>query len=71
MSKKLLLAVILLLLATNVMSLFGWGNTFEKKVLLENYYQGAEELLDTLENHYGWVDAIDNDAYYDAVDKLK
>ena len=71
MSKKLLLAVILLLLATNVMSLFGWGNALEKKVLLENYYQGAEELLDTLENHYNWVDAIDNDAYYDAVDKLK
>jgi hypothetical protein len=36
----------------------------------EAYYQGAEELLDTLENHYNWIDVIDNEAYYDGVANL-
>ena len=70
MKTKFMLAVILLLLVTNVVSLYNLDNAIERKALLENYYQGAEELLDTLENHYNWIDAIDNEAYYDAVDKL-
>jgi hypothetical protein len=70
MKTKLLLAAVLLLLATNAVSLWNLNNAIERKVLLENYYEGAEELLDTLENHYNWIDAIDNEAYYDAVSEL-
>ena len=58
-----LLAAVLLLLATNTVSYY-------RIQQYGAYYQGAEELLDTLENHYNWIDAIDNEAYYDAVDKL-
>jgi hypothetical protein len=70
MKTKLLLAAVLLLLATNAVSLWNLNSAIERKTLLENYYVGAEELLDTLENHYNWVDAIDNDAYYSAVGEL-
>ena len=63
MKTKLLLAAIVLLLVTNVVSYY-------RIQQYEAYYQGAEELLDTLENHYNWIDAIDNESYYDAVDKL-
>ena len=70
MKTKYLLAAILLLLVTNVVSLWNLNNAIERKTLLENYYKGAEELLDTLENHYNWIDAIDNDAYYSAVGEL-
>jgi hypothetical protein len=34
------------------------------------YHRATENLLDTLENEYGWVDAIDNYDYYEALDKL-
>ena len=71
MKIKYLLAAILLLLVTNAVSLWNLDSAIERKALLENYYEGAEELLDTLENHYNWVDAIDNDAYYSAVSELK
>ena len=70
MKTKYLLAAILFLLETNVVSLCLLNNANVRKAKLETYYQGAEELLDTLENHYNWIDAIDNEAYYDAVDKL-
>ena len=70
MKTKNYVAVILLLIVTNVMSLTAWHGAVQKKALLENYYAGAEELLDTLENHYNWIDAIDNDAYYSAVGEL-
>ena len=35
------------------------------------YYKSAEALLDTLENEYNWIDAIDNYKYYDAVSELR
>lgn len=34
------------------------------------YNKSTEELLDTLENNYGWVDAIDSYEYYDSRAKL-
>ena len=71
MKKVYLLAAVLLLLATNAVSLWNLDNAIERKTLLENYYAGAEELLDTLENHYNWIDAIDNYEYYDAASKLR
>lgn len=36
----------------------------------KEYYKATENLLDTLENHYNWVDAFDTQDYYDAVDRL-
>lgn len=36
----------------------------------KEYYKATENLLDTLENHYNWVDAFDPQDYYDAVGKL-
>lgn len=38
--------------------------------LLWDYYYSAENLLDTLEMKYQWVDALDNYEYYDAVEAL-
>jgi hypothetical protein len=63
MKTKLLWSAIVLLLVTNMVSYY-------RIQQYEAYYQGAEELLDTLENHYNWVDAIDNEAYYSAVGEL-
>ena len=34
------------------------------------YNKATEELLDTLDNHYDWVDAIDPYDYYDSRAKL-
>lgn len=36
----------------------------------KQYYEATENLLDTLENHYGWVDAFDPYDYYEAVENL-
>lgn len=38
--------------------------------LLWDYYYASENLLDTLEMKYNWVDAIDNYEYYDAVEEM-
>ena len=64
MKTKLLWVVIVLLFIVNMAS-------YQKIQKYENYYQGAEELLDTLEDHYNWIDAIDVERYYDAVSKLR
>ncbi len=49
-------------------------NTLEYKVELikayEEYYEATENFLDTLEDHYGWVDAFDPWYYLDARHKL-
>lgn len=36
----------------------------------EDYYKATEEFLDTLENHFNWVDGFDPMNYYDAVEQL-
>ena len=70
MKQKSLFYAVLVLLVCNVIVLIGWGKSMNQVNAYHAYYKGAEELLDTLENHYNWVDAIDNDAYYDAASKL-
>lgn len=35
-----------------------------------DYYKATEELLDTLEQRYNWVDGYDPYDYYEAVDNL-
>lgn len=70
MNQKSLFYAVIVLLVTNFIALIGWGKSMDQVDAYHAYYKGAEELLDTLENHYNWIDAIDNEAYYDAVDKL-
>ena len=39
--------------------------------IYHNYYENTENLLDTLETQYNWVDAIDNYDYYSSRDKIE
>ena len=70
MKQKSLIIAVIVLLVCNVMTIIGWSKSMDQVDDYHQYYMGAEELLDTLENQYGWVDAIDNYNYYDAVSKL-
>jgi uncharacterized lipoprotein NlpE involved in copper resistance len=70
MKQKTLIWAVVVLLVMNVFTLIGWNKSMDDVQAYHQYYMGAEELLDTLENHYNWIDAIDNDAYYDAVSEL-
>lgn len=36
----------------------------------KQYYEAAENLLDTLEHYYNWVDGHDPYDYYEAVENL-
>ena len=67
---KLLLAV-LVLLVSNIFCVAGWNRTIHQVDKYHYYYKSTEALLDTLENEYNWVDAIDNWEYYDAASKLR
>lgn len=42
----------------------------QENKFLWDYYYSAENLLDTLEMKYQWVDAVENYNYYDAVEAL-
>lgn len=42
----------------------------QENKLLWDYYYASENLLDTLETKYQWVDAVESYEYYDAVDAL-
>ena len=68
--KKLLIAV-LVLLVSNVFCVAGWNSSINQVDKYHYYYKSTEALLDTLENEYNWVDAIDNWEYYDAASKLR
>ena len=67
MKQNYLVYAVIVLFVTNFIALIGY---MDQVNAYHAYYKGAEELLDTLENHYNWVDAIDNDAYYSAVGEL-
>ena len=71
MKQKSLFYAVVVLLVRNVITLIGWGKSMAQVDAYHAYYIGAEELLDTLEDHYNWIDAIDNEAYYLAVSELK
>jgi hypothetical protein len=70
MKQKSLFYAVIVLLVMNIFTLIGWSKSMDQVNEYHQYYLGAEELLDTLENHYNWIDAIDNDAYYSAVGEL-
>ena len=67
---KLLFAV-LVLLVSNIFCVVGWNRTIHQVDKYHYYYKSTEALLDTLENEYNWIDAIDNWEYYDAASKLR
>ena len=71
MTDKKLLIAILVLLVSNVFCVAGWNSSMNQVDKYHYYYKSTEALLDTLENEYNWVDAIDNYEYYDAASKLR
>lgn len=71
MKQKSLLLAVLVLLVSNVFCLVGWNSSMDQVDKYQYYYKSTEALLDTLENEYNWIDAIDNYEYYDAVSQLR
>jgi len=71
MKQKSLVYAVLVLLVCNVITLIGWGGSMNQIDKYYYYYKSTEALLDTLENEYNWIDAIDNYEYYDAASKLR
>ena len=71
MKQKSLLLAVLILLVSNMLCLAGWNNSMNQIDKYHYYYKSTEALLDTLENEYNWIDAIDNYEYYDAASKLR
>ena len=71
MKQKSLLLVVLVLLVSNVLCIAGWNSSMNQIDKYHYYYKSTEALLDTLENEYNWIDAIDNYEYYDAASKLR
>ena len=71
MKQKSLFFAVLVLLVSNIFCIAGWNKSINDTALLYDYYKGAEELLDTLENQYGWVDAIDMENYYTATHNIR
>lgn len=68
MKKNYIIAVlVLVVLALAGVTLY----QSERIVAYQEYYEGAEELLDTLESHFNWVDGFDPYNYYEAVENLK
>ena len=64
--KKNTIIIIGLLVLTNLTALIGWSNANRKITRYHTYYKATENLLDTLDNHYDWVDAFDPYDYYEA-----
>ena len=71
MKQKSLLLVVLVLLVSNVLCIVGWNSSMNQVDKYHYYYKSTEALLDTLENEYNWIDAIDDYEYYDAASKLR
>lgn len=70
MKQKSLLFAVLALLVSNVLCIAGWNSSMDQVDKYYYYYKSTEALLDTLENKYNWVDAVDNYEYYDAASQL-
>ena len=71
MKQKSLVIAVIVLLVMNVVTVIGWSKSMNQVDEYHYYYKSTEALLDTLENHYEWVDAIDSYEYYDATSKLR
>lgn len=46
------------------------NNSELENELLWEYYYATEDLLDSLEMKYNWVDAVEHYPYYEAVENL-
>ena len=71
MKQKSLLLAVLVLLVSNMFCIAGWNSSMNQIDKYHYYYKSTEALLDTLENEYNWIDAIDSYEYYDAASKLR
>lgn len=68
MKQKSLFYAVIVLLVCNVITLIGWGKSMNRVDKYQYYYKSTEALLDTLEMHYNWVDAVDAENYYEATE---
>ena len=71
MKQRDYIVVILALLIGNITCLIGWNMSINDASKYYNYYKASEHLLDDLEQQYNWVDAVDSEEYYEAVDNIK
>lgn len=71
MKQKSLVNAVIVLFVMNVMTIISWSKSMNQIGEYHYYYKSTEALLDTLENEYNWIDAIDNYKYYDAASKLR
>ena len=71
MKQREYIVVILVLLIGNITCLIGWNMSINDTSKYYNYYKASEHLLDDLEQQYNWVDAIDSEEYYEAVENIK
>jgi hypothetical protein len=50
-----------------IATVVAWNNHKEEELnALREYHTQAESLLDSLNNEYNWVDAVDHEGYYQA-----
>lgn len=71
MKQKILIIAVIVLLVINALTVIGWSKSMSQVDKYHYYYKSTEALLDTLENEYNWIDAIDSYEYYDAASKLR
>ena len=71
MKQRDYIVVILVLLIGNITCLIGWNMSINDTSKYYNHYKASEHLLDDLEQQYNWVDAIDSEEYYEAVENIK
>ena len=71
MKQKSLFYAVVVLLVMNVVTLFGWSKSMNQVDEYHYYYKSTEKLLDKLEDLYNWVDAVDDEDYYEAVTELR
>ena len=62
----------IIIAVATISGLVAWNNHKEEELnALREYHIQAESLLDSLDNEYNWVDAVDHEGYYNATNHLK
>jgi hypothetical protein len=62
----------IIIAVATIATVIAWNSHKEEELnALREYHIQAESLLDSLDNEYNWVDAIDHEGYYNATHHLK
>jgi hypothetical protein len=62
----------IIIAVATISGLVAWNSHKEEELnALREYHIQAESLLDSLDNEYNWVDAVDHEGYYQASHHLK